>query len=402
MSLCLLALSCLGASGAIFDLDEKPGKNCTVAQFRLWTPDGSEPLKGLFILLAGWNGDGRGMANHSKWQECAQRVGFGIIGCHFKSANTQTRYDLPENGSGQILLQAIKTFGEQSKHPEMEFLPLALYGFSAGGQFSCQFACWKPLQVIAFVAVKGGVYILNPGASVDRIPAIFFAGAKDTEVRQKNIKKIFEQERGANALWCHVLEANTGHDAGRSADLARPFFEAIIKMRVPSRSPGRSGPVNLQPANESHGWACDLKTFEIMPAGSFRKPKRDSAWLPDETCAKIWQALVKGDASLPENGGSPATASTSSPQPPPASTAPGAPSAPAIAAPPSYPQKAVCAKAVDAFDPANPSKQLGQFMAGSELIIEGKDDASGMLRATFKQPNGGEIRALCRPGDLGQ
>ena len=64
-----------------------------------------------------------------------------------------------DKGSGAALLESIKAFGVESKHPELEHAPLLLWGHSARGQFNYDFTCWKPDRVIAFVANKGAYYV---------------------------------------------------------------------------------------------------------------------------------------------------------------------------------------------------------------------------------------------------
>ena len=65
-----------------------------------------------------------------------------------------------------------------------------------------------------------------------------------------------------------------------------------------------------------------------------------------------------------------------------------------------FPRTVICGQDVDAFNPSNPAQALGKFLKGSSLTLESKDAASGMFVVLYKQPNGNEVRALCRPRDL--
>jgi hypothetical protein len=80
-------------------------------------------------------------------------------------------------------------------------------------------------------------------------------------------------------------------------------------------------------------------------------------------------------------------------------TAPAAPAAPAPAVPEAT---FVCTQSVDAFDPAQPSQQIGSFQAGSVLKLGNADAASGKIAVAFQGKNGNVIRALCRPEDVGK
>ena len=55
-----------------------------------------------------------------------------------------------------------------------------------------------------------------------------------------------------------------------------------------------------------------------------------------------------------------------------------------------------------AFDPSDPKRQIGYFQAKSALEIEEFVPSAKMYRVKFKTPDGTEIRALCRPEDLGK
>ena len=162
---------CLALAGVLFvtaalpaqTLDDSlpPGENYSVAQFRLWMPQGMRTIREVLVLVPGSNGDGRAMAQDT-WQSFATRHDAAIVACRF----TDKRHDqgFIENyvnvsqGSGQALLDAISRFAERTRHAEMASAPLLLWGMSAGGQFDYEFAAWKPDRVIAFVVNKGGIY----------------------------------------------------------------------------------------------------------------------------------------------------------------------------------------------------------------------------------------------------
>ena len=61
-----------------------------------------------------------------------------------------------------------------------------------------------------------------------------------------------------------------------------------------------------------------------------------------------------------------------------------------------------CIKKIDAFDPADPTRQIGIFQPQSALEIEEFAPAAKMYRVFFKAPDGTEVHALCRPEDLGK
>ena len=66
-------------------LDETipPGRNFDKAEFRLWMPTGSIPVRGTVILLPGSNGDGRAQVDDPVWQAFATRHSLALLGCRF-------------------------------------------------------------------------------------------------------------------------------------------------------------------------------------------------------------------------------------------------------------------------------------------------------------------------------
>ncbi|MBI4026773.1 MAG: hypothetical protein HY360_17450 [Verrucomicrobia bacterium] len=64
------------------------------------------------------------------------------------------------------------------------------------------------------------------------------------------------------------------------------------------------------------------------------------------------------------------------------------------------PRTVVCKQDVEAFNVSDPKQALGKFLAGSLLTIESRHAASGMMLVVYKQPNGTDVRALCRAEDL--
>ena len=64
-------------------------------------------------------------------------------------------------------------------------------------------------------------------------------------------------------------------------------------------------------------------------------------------------------------------------------------------------QTYVCTQQVAAYDPANPSQQLGFFKTGSELQLTLTPTGPGMVVVTYQDPSGTLITAVCRAEDVG-
>src|SRR5262249_47948701 len=160
----------------------------------------------------------------------ATKHNLALVGCRFTDKPHEQSFieeyvDAPR-GTGQALLNALKTFAARSKHPELAEAPLLLWGMSAGGQFNYEFVPWKPERVIAFVVNKGGIYYTALTSQAARnVPGMLFVGGKDMEFRTNTITGLFAVNRRAGALWALADEPSVGHVVGRSIDVAKVFFE---------------------------------------------------------------------------------------------------------------------------------------------------------------------------------
>lgn len=264
-------------------------RGLTNADFRIWLPSDSEAIRGMIVLVPGANGDGRGQATDRFWQDLAQEIGFGLIACFFKDENKEsTNYSHAHNGSGAAVLAALDAAAEEWDRQELKSVPLLLWGHSAGGQFNYNFACWRPQRTLAFVVNKGGFYYDTAASPATRAtPAILFMGSRDTEVRNQNITKLFQTYRSRGALWALCEEKDTGHDVGKSREIARTFFKSVVAVRMDGAGAA------MGKLDETSGWLGDPSNGEISTASSFSGNKRRASWFPDEATALAWQAAVR-------------------------------------------------------------------------------------------------------------
>lgn len=233
----------------------------------------------MIVLVPGSNGDGRRDADAADWQQLARELEFGLVACQFVGEGENTGYCYAANGSGKILTGAIDDFAKQCQHPEMATAPLLLYGHSAGGQFNYNFACWKPERTLAFIVNKGGFYYDTPARPATRkVPAILFAGERDTAERVANITKLFETGRSGGALWALCVEKGKAHDVGRSREISQQFFRVITKARL--------GPP-LKALSLTDGLLA-VPGAPAVPAKDFKGVARDASWLPDSSVAEKW------------------------------------------------------------------------------------------------------------------
>ena len=268
-------------------IQPKPDDNFREARFRLWLPDNVQQVRGLFVLVPGYQRDGLDLVNEPRWQQLATRWNFGLLGCTLR--DEKGAYYLADKGTGRALLEALAKLAVQSKHPELKEAPLAMWGHSAGGQFNYNFTAWAPERVISFVAVKGAYYQAATDARSRSVPALFFTGEKDETTRIQNITDVFQTNRRQGAVWCLAVERNEGHGVGKTLDLALAFFDAVIPLRLDTNTPRKSG---LRSINDVSAWLGNLSSYEIASASTYQQSPLEAAWLPNEATAQKWKEFV--------------------------------------------------------------------------------------------------------------
>jgi poly(3-hydroxybutyrate) depolymerase len=272
------------------------GKNYDKAIFRLWYPDDINMIKGILVLVPGSNDDGRRQVSDTIWQAFAQKHGFALLGCWYTDYKSSDmfieRYADVSKGSGQALIDVIRRFSLSSSHPELATAPLLMWGFSAGGQFNYEFACWYPERVIAFVVNKGGIYYTALASKETRsVPGIFFTGEMDIDSRKDIIKGIFSLNRRAGALWIYAPEPGASHEIGQTKRFALTFFDEIIQLRISDYRQQNSNQ-GLKPLKESDGFIGDHKSQTISPVSEDKKYDYPVSWLPGRITAEAWVAFI--------------------------------------------------------------------------------------------------------------
>jgi dienelactone hydrolase len=290
----------IGMAQAITLNDSIPqGKNYDTAAFQLWYPNGIFTIAGVLVLLPGSNGDGRIMVEDTIWQNLARRNKFALLGCYFtdrphKNIDIEEYVNVKE-GSGDALLLILTRFAEKSGHAELSKIPLLFWGFSAGGEFNYEFACWKPERVIAFIVNKGGIYYTALASEeTQNVPAIFFVGQKDLEFRTNVVKGIFTANRRFGALWTFVEEPDLGHAIGKSQQMAALFFNEIIPLRLPKKGQQQNNEILLQRLSENSGFIGNLKTLKYEEYATCQKQGYPTSWFVNAKVANAWMLLTKG------------------------------------------------------------------------------------------------------------
>lgn len=305
---------------------------------RAWIPDGIVICRGVLFLLPGQGGDTRGFANvngNIQMQVLAERHGFMLIGVKysngegtdcFRLRTPASPYTKSENlgpyrvgkANAEVLIQGMHQFAQNLGRPELETVPMALWGFSNGSGLAVKVADYYPERVLAFAHNKGISYPQYSGIDVTvnppsdkywkpsltnayKVPGLITYGELDVS-RAPAIKLAFQRDRASGALWGMIPDWGLEHDSnGYGHYFAAVFLDRMIEQRIPaSWVPGASSqaPV-LTPLKASTGWACDDATVEsplatMAPVVSLADPATalKCSWFANEELARCWQAIA--------------------------------------------------------------------------------------------------------------
>ena len=237
-----------------------------MTQADVWFADTEKNPKAVLVLCPGINGNGKPLVEDPKWQTFAARNHLGLAAISFSSPPSQLYADLgytyPDQGSGEILLSAIRNrFGRD--------LPVLIYGFSSGAYFTELFVNWRPNSVMAWCAHATGRYEEIPKAWP---PGIVSCGEQDL-TRLGAAQTHFKRGRaaGSRLLWVEVK--GCGHQwPEKLHSLVQDYFSAIL----------------CQP--EKGVW-IDVETGQKLSENIADKQPTLSGWLPTPDLLQKWTEL---------------------------------------------------------------------------------------------------------------
>jgi hypothetical protein len=284
------------------------------AAFRGWVPDTTDPLAGVLVLIPGRHGDGRGMADNSRWQQLATEVGFAILACQFADGDAGLYQSDDKGEVAAAINEAVKELSKVSGKPGLADAPLAFWGTSAGSNVSSKYCGFFPERVAAFGSSKG---TWGPGGNASpgflEIPMIYAIGSNDKPEWVQTSVDHFNKGHG-KAPWTLALQPKEGHGVESSLDVIIPFLasainqrlgkatagasqsESIFKSELPkigSSSTLKNSPSRLKKLDLRKGWLGDPKTFEVAAYSDFKGSKSSAIWLPDEAVALAWQSYLR-------------------------------------------------------------------------------------------------------------
>ncbi len=173
------------------------------------------------------NADGSPFLKEKPWIDFAQKHALGLIAINYTSdpkkmyGSEKQGYYWPEQGSGKALINEIK-------HIYKKDLPILIYGFSGGAQFTGRFIEWAPERIVAWAAYSAQFWE-KPTAKITKARGIVACGDLDG-LRWQPSFSFFYSGRELGLSWIWLSRTETGHHrSGKLEDFVRLFFESEIK-----------------------------------------------------------------------------------------------------------------------------------------------------------------------------
>lgn len=250
--------------------------------FSLWLPKNEPCIRGIYLMPFNITGveqeQSRAMCRHWK---------FALVGSNFM------RVDKAE--FGPALLAGLKDLAIQSKHAEIAHAPMIAASMSAGVGMCVSLAEQLPDRFIAC-----GLACLEVGPETRRtteVPMMSIFGERDGKQMAQHEALLPRRRTDLDSPWAITVQWGRGHEWGQSNNLLWPFFDEVIRQRLPTDASPLNGPVKLQPCNPNFVWYGDPTTWKtptatIAPATEYSGEKNAACWFPGPQTAHAWQAFV--------------------------------------------------------------------------------------------------------------
>jgi dienelactone hydrolase len=214
----------------------------------------------------------------------AAQYGLAIIGTSDSAMENK-----PE--SDRLLLSALDSAARASGRPELTKAPIIMYGIASGGPEASGFTARNPARVAGlFLKVPMAVSALSSG-DVLQVPTFVVLAELDAFVDNAALTAAFKSNRKAGALWALALEPGVPHHwlspAQRKITLS--WIQDIVYLRQPW---DLGGP--LARIDTASSWLGDNSAGAAYSWKSYPGDRTAASWLPSDSVAKDWVALVKG------------------------------------------------------------------------------------------------------------
>lgn len=264
------------------------------ARYTIFIPANSGDLRGVFVHQHGCTMEGRGSATayDVQYQAFAKKWKLAVVGTDLYSAKGNCHdWRNAASGSGDALIKSLQEVSKISNHPEIANAPWLLWGHSGGGYWALSMLIHYPERILGIFgyspAFEPGDY---PKAAL-KVPVMMrHAGATgDACCWQTSIKE-FHKLRASGGYTSIAYTPYQTHNYSYVRYIAIPFFEAVMKQRLPDGAkPGYASMLNM---DASTAWLADTLSYNIYKATVYPGNKLSASWLPDSATATKWREYV--------------------------------------------------------------------------------------------------------------
>lgn len=305
-----------------FEPSSEPGELIYGVSFTVWIPPNVPQLRGVIVHQHGCGAGackgGQTAAYDLHWQALARRHQCALLGPSYEQpdqADCHAWCD-PRNGSDKVFQRALRDLSVQTKHPELETVPWALWGHSGGGTWAGGMLMLHPDRIVTAWLRSGAPKLMaTPDAKLPPytvpqaahlVPVMCNLGTKEgVTVKDDrfsgvwgNMESFFKRLRENDGLTCVSVDPLSSHDCGNQRYLAIPWFDVCLSARLPD-SIGAA----LKPMPREGNWLAPLLGEEALPAKQFNGDARHAVWLPNAQIASAWtqynRTAVVSDSTLP-------------------------------------------------------------------------------------------------------
>jgi pimeloyl-ACP methyl ester carboxylesterase len=271
------------------------------AEYSVFIPDGVQKIRGVFVHQHGCTMEGRGVAtaHDLQYQAFAKKWHLAVVGPDlypWPGSGCGDWRDPIEDGSGPTLIKALERIGELSNHAEMGSAPWLLWGHSGGGYWVLAMLNEYPERIMAAVAYSPAFDPQFPySEAATKVPLLIrHAGPKDFNNPGVDCwgtsLHTFSKLRSMGGLVSLAYNAGQNHNFTYLRDMAIPFYESVLKQRLPADRSNR-----LKDMDQTKAWLCDTTTKgepQIYKAVMFSGDPQTMSWLPDSACAAKFSKYI--------------------------------------------------------------------------------------------------------------
>jgi pimeloyl-ACP methyl ester carboxylesterase len=199
------------------------------------------------------------------------------------------------SGSAAALIEALDKLGKLSGHNELSLAPWLLWGHSGGGYWTLSMIQAYPERIL-------GAFCYSPAWEIP--DGKFPETVKDIPVFIRHAGSGEAPNGGSNCCWASSAAAfralrkldapaSVAYTAGQNHNfsyvrhMAIPFYEALLKQRLPVNNH-----TELRPLDRKLTWLGDTLTHEVSKESTFNGNRELLCLLPDSITALAWKEFV--------------------------------------------------------------------------------------------------------------